>query len=268
MENNSLINMPLILVTQDQDSLAEQAELMQDLQVCGALQLNQPPSPLSPFIEYKNGILTLQMPSGLYLAVDFLEKKYHRTFTPSKDLLCRACGWHLGLKKIWDLTAGLAVDSILLAQAGFEVRALERNKSLIVLLRQAYRTYQTILSMSQQMSPSQKIQYRALNHTSFDWANSDKFLIQSHEEKSLPDVIYYDPMYPAKNKTALPSKEMQVLRELNGMNEEDPEIVINALRLNVKRVVVKRPLKADVLLEKPTFQLSSKLVRYDVYARN
>lgn len=266
MEDNSLVSLdssPLILVTQD--VLTDQVELLQDLNTYGAFQLHEPPSPLSPFIEYKNRILTLQLVSGLQLEIDFFEKNYHRTFTPSKDLLCRACGWHLGLRKIWDLTAGLAVDAILLAQAGFEVKALERNKNLVILLRQAQRTYQTTLSLSPQLSPSQKIQYKALKHTSFDWVESEEFLTRAHEEKLLPDVIYYDPMYPAKNKTALPSKEMQVLRELNGMNEEDPEIVQKALKLNVKRVVVKRPLKAKVILEKPTFQLSSKLVRYDVY---
>lgn len=266
MENNSIVSSPLILVTQE--SLADQVELLQDLQSYGAHQLAHPPSPLSPYIEYQDGTFSLHMISGLQLQVDFLKKKYHRTFTPSNDLLCRACGWHLGFRNIWDLTAGLAVDAVLLAQAGFEVRALERNRSLILLLRQALRAYRKVFTASPQLFISPKSQLnKELNNIYFDWAESSEFLGQDHDEKLLPDVVYYDPMYPTKNKTALPSKEMQVLRELNGMNEEDPEIVKKALHLNVKRVVIKRPLKANVILEKPTFQLSSKLVRYDVYAR-
>lgn len=286
MENNAIVNSSLILVSRESESLADQAEFQKDLQQYGALQIKEPPSPLAPFIEYKDNKLTLQMPSGLLLQVNFLDKKYQRVFSPSKDLLCRACGWHLGLRKVWDLTAGLGVDSILLAQAGLEVKALERNPSLALLLRQALRDYQSAF-LSQQQATHIASESLALNNNAiskakavlekvplnldkicFEWAEAQDFLTQSQNETLLPEVIYYDPMYPAKNKTALPSKEMQILRELNGMNEDNPEIVATALRLKIKRVVVKRPLKAKVILEKPTFQLSSKLVRYDVYVRN
>lgn len=288
MENNTLVKSSLILVSQELHSLTDltdQGELQKDLQHYGSLRLTEQPFPLVPFLEYKDSKLTLQMPSGLQLQVNFFDKKYHRVFTPSKDLLCRACGWHLGLRRVWDLTAGLGVDSILLAQAGFDVKALERNPSLALLLRQALRIYQSTFLLQQQSSNT-ALQNLALNETStsnaqvasgrvpsnldkvcFEWAEALDFLNQSQNETLLPEVIYYDPMYPAKNKTALPSKEMQILRELNGVNEDNPEIIATALNLKIKRVVVKRPLNAKVILEKPSFQLSSKLVRYDVYIR-
>jgi len=291
MENNHLGIAQIAFVSDEQLS----QDLIQDIEMFGYKKLISPP--LSQhFIQFQNGKLSLHTKSGLQLKIDFTEKKYHRSFNPSKDLLCRACGWHLGYRQIWDLTAGLAVDSILLVQAGFQVLALERNQNLVLLLRHALRDYQSstqfsvtasmnqtlqpmsfsptlvttsnlTLPKSEMLAPNSKTKddINSLTTIKFVWSEAESFLTQFRENEPLPEVIYYDPMYPAKNKTALPSKEMQILRELIGVNEEEPEIIQKALSLNVKRVVVKRPLKANVILEKPKFQLSSKLVRYDIY---
>lgn len=213
--------------------------------------------------------LILKLPSGLSLQVNFNDKRYHRQFSPGKDLLCRACGWHLGFRRIWDITAGLAVDSSMLAQAGFQVVALERNKYLALMLRHARQSllsYQKkSISESEREDKSVESSIHFLERITFVWVESKDFLSKENKDRLDPEVIYYDPMYPAKNKTALPSKEMQILREINGVNEEDVEILKKAMALGVKRVVVKRPLKAKPILEKPKFQLSSKLVRYDIY---
>jgi len=213
--------------------------------------------------------LILKLPSGLSLQINFSDKRYHRQFSPGKDLLCRACGWHLGFRRIWDITAGLAVDTSLLAQAGFHVVALERNKYLALMLRHARQRHlphqKGLISESEGQGKFAESSIHFLERITFLWAESKDFLSKENKDRLDPEVIYYDPMYPAKNKTALPGKEMQILRELNGVNEEDVEILKKAMALDVKRVVVKRPLKAKPILEKPKFQLSSKLVRYDIY---
>lgn len=198
----------------------------------------------SPYLSYIDGAWNLIMPSGLDLQIDFSSQKYNRIFSPSSDLLCRACGWHLGMRSIVDLTAGLGVDAVMLAQAGFNVKAIERNAYLSVLM---------ILNQDN-LSPSLKL--------SFYDGEAEGFMSSLAER---PEVIYYDPMYPGKKKSALPSKELQVLRELNGKDGEDVDLLKHALKIATKRVVVKRPLQALPIIDKPQSVVKGKLVRFDLY---
>ncbi|MEY4617537.1 MAG: hypothetical protein RJB66_2497 [Pseudomonadota bacterium] len=190
--------------------------------------------------------------AGLKISVNLADSKYQRAFQPSQELLCRACGWHLGMRDVLDLTAGLGVDSIMLAQAGYQVTAIERNPLLALLLRWAHRGIE--------QNEAKVFDYK--KRLCFNFGEAQSYL---HEASQLPSVIYYDPMYPAKKKAALPSKEMQVLREINGSNEESRELVELALKLGVKRLVVKRPHRAPPIRPHPTTEFSSKLVRFDVY---
>jgi 16S rRNA (guanine1516-N2)-methyltransferase len=261
MENNAIVRSKTLFISEDKIEKELQKDLV-DLGFERKTKIEPSVKEFLSWIEFKNKIMTLAVSSGLTLQINFSDKKYHRKFTPSTDLLCRACGWHLGYRKVWDLTAGLAVDSVLLAQAGFTVTAIERNPSLALLLREALRHFH-------KDNNDDPINLDASNsnfkNITFIWSESENFLNNNLNSEHLPDVVYYDPMYPSKNKTALPSKEMQILRELNGVNEESSSLLKKAIDLKVKRVVVKRPLKAHVILENPKFQLKSKLVRYDVY---
>ena len=78
-------------------------------------------------------------------------------------------------------------------------------------------------------------------------------------------VLYLDPMFPEKNKTALPRKEMQIFRGWVGADEDSAELLKLALQLPVDRIVVKRPLRAEPLLDKVTHSFEGKTVRYDLY---
>lgn len=210
-----------------------------------------------PYFSATEKGLTLNLPSGLDFHLDFLKINYRRKFSPSTDLLCRACGWHLGLRSVWDLTAGLGVDATMLAQAGFRVKAIEQNPYLFLLLKNATyeREKELILSGASKKS--------LLN---IEFGQSQNLIREEGVSKlEWPQVAYYDPMYPSKNKSALPSKEMQVLRELNGTDGEDPTLIRAALEMGISRVVVKRPIKAPVIIEKPNAQIKGKLIRYDLY---
>lgn len=191
----------------------------------------------------EGGASILVMPSGLSLGIDFRAPKYQRKFRPANELLCRACGWHLGLRSLWDLTAGLGVDSMMLAQAGFQVRAFERHPYLVFLLREAKK-------------------HAGIDTLMFELAESEAVLRSS---ESLPEVLYYDPMYPGAKKTALPSKEMQILRELNGTDGENVSLLTDALKAGVKRVVVKRSLRAAPIIPNPRAMMRGKLIRFDIY---
>ena len=81
-----------------------------------------------------------------------------------------------------------------------------------------------------------------------------------------PDVIYIDPMFPHSKKSALVKKEMRVLREVVGDDDDAAQLLLSALKCQVKRVVVKRsryaPAVGDVI---PNYQVLGKSSRYDIY---
>ena len=80
------------------------------------------------------------------------------------------------------------------------------------------------------------------------------------------DVVYLDPMYPDDGKTALPAKEMQVIRELTGGDGDADALLGPALVCARQRVVVKRPAKAPWLAErKPSLEFKGTQARFDVY---
>ena len=80
-----------------------------------------------------------------------------------------------------------------------------------------------------------------------------------------PDVVYLDPMFPTGRKAA-ERKPLRVLRRLVGDDADAGELLAAALRVAKRRVVVKRPLRADPLGAKPTATHRGKAARYDVYA--
>ena len=80
------------------------------------------------------------------------------------------------------------------------------------------------------------------------------------------DVVYLDPMYPHKQKSALVKKEMRVFQHLVGADLDADELLLPALQLAKKRVVVKRPDYAEFLCRKqPHFSRETKNHRFDIY---
>ncbi|TXH77678.1 MAG: 16S rRNA methyltransferase, partial [Thiothrix sp.] len=81
-----------------------------------------------------------------------------------------------------------------------------------------------------------------------------------------PDVIYLDPMFPERQKSALVQKEMRCLHEVVGEDTDSDALLTLARRIAKHRVTVKRPRLAPELAGlKPAFVISGKAVRYDVY---
>jgi 16S rRNA (guanine1516-N2)-methyltransferase len=213
------------------------------------------------FLSFENNQFVLKSEDGLSLVLSFLEDRRYRRIgpAPKKELISKACGWHLGCRTILDLTAGLAADSVFLTQAGFKVTSLERHHVLFLLLKFAQKT-------------------ATENQPNGIWKNLKFIAIESAEylktqltEENRPDVIYYDPMYPSSNKVALPNKEMQIFRRLLGENEADVDLLDLAILKTAKIVVIKRPIKALPLQtsthRSPTRSYVGKLVRFDVYSR-
>ncbi|MCK4706852.1 MAG: class I SAM-dependent methyltransferase, partial [Gammaproteobacteria bacterium] len=101
----------------------------------------------------------------------------------------------------------------------------------------------------------------------FDIHNQDAInFLKNIEKDQLPDIIYLDPMYPERKKSALVKKDMQILQHLLGKDENSEALLETALSYAKERVVVKRPVHAPCLTQtKPATSIHSKKTRYDIY---
>jgi len=191
------------------------------------------------------------------LCINFSDKKlnYRRQHTSLKqETLTRAAGLKAHTNPILlDATAGLGRDAFIIASFGFKIYLLERNPIIHALLDDALKR-----GLSDE-NISQIIQRMELIHT-----NSINFL---QEPTVKPDIIFIDPMFPARNKSALPQKSMQIFQEIIGKDSDEDQLLDQALACATRRVVVKRPRLAQPIIAKypPDFSLAGKSSRFDVY---
>ena len=193
------------------------------------------------------------------IQIDFINGKlgYRRQHGGGRN---QALGRAIGLKKgakpfVIDATAGLGKDAFVLTCLGCQVAMLERSPVLSALLYIG-------LQQAQQHTEIGKLVTTSLQliHTSAQRWLSQLTLPQ------FPDVIYLDPMYPLRRKSALVKKEMQVLKEMVGSDEDAPDLLQVALQKAKKRVVVERPKHASYLGEVvPSTHIHSQNTRYDIY---
>ena len=90
-------------------------------------------------------------------------------------------------------------------------------------------------------------------------------MLQDHARQTAWDVIYLDPMFSPRSKSALPNLPAQILRQLSQVTP--PTDIAASLELALEsaaKVVLKRPAKSPVL-GTPNYQLTGKMVRFDVY---
>lgn len=182
--------------------------------------------------------------------IDFVNDKvnYHKKKSGLKtELISRAVGSGRYGKKILDISAGLGIDAIFLSQMGYDVTAIERNQIIYDKLRQAWLELPEVAKLN----------------VRFFYAESIEYLQNVNDEF---DVIYFDPMFPEKKKSALSKKEMVIFRQLVGDDSDAAHVLESVLQnSNIKRVVVKRPIKSSWLFKKPNHQLMGKLIRFDIY---
>jgi len=167
----------------------------------------------------------------------------------------------IGLNKfdrptVIDASAGLARDAYVLATLGCQLTLIERSPVLYCMLSDG-------IARALQATDAQD---RAINNFTNLVYSSAQLYLQHMDPDSRPDVIYFDPMYPERKKSALVKKDMQILHRLIGSNEDESELLEVALQHAKRRVAVKRPINAEPLSgQKPTMAISSKKTRYDVY---
>ncbi|MFZ9889191.1 MAG: class I SAM-dependent methyltransferase [Myxococcota bacterium] len=154
--------------------------------------------------------------------------------------------------RVIDATAGLGVDSAVLAWLGCSVVAVEREPVLAVLWHQAMRQL-TLRSDAPQLV--------------FVSGRAEEVLSARRATDGPPDVIYLDPMFPPRSKTALVRKEMQLLQRLSSHPDDTERDALFAQAMSCARgrVVVKRPRTAPPLAPGVSFSLEGKTTRFDVY---
>ena len=150
-----------------------------------------------------------------------------------------------------DATAGLGEDSLLLAAAGFSVTMFEKDPVIAALLRDALE--------------------RAANEPQLAGIVARMTLVEGDSVAGLreldfsPDVVFLDPMFPERTKSAAVKKKFQLLHHLERPCDNEEELLDAALAAHPRKVVIKRPPKGPRLAgAKPSHSLAGKAVRYDV----
>lgn len=163
--------------------------------------------------------------------------------------LARAIGLSPGSHlQVLDATAGLGRDASVMAQIGCKVTMIERSPVMSFLLQQAW-----MKSAPQEIS----------SNVSIHCVDAREVFSKSSFHQ---DVIYLDPMYPHRDKSALVKKEMRIIRDLVGDDADSSELLYAALATGCKRVVVKRPRNAPPIVgPKPLRHIVGPNTRYDIY---
>ena len=191
--------------------------------------------------------------------VDFVEGAvaHRRLFGGGTgQMIAKAVGVQPGVRpQVLDATAGLGRDAFVLASLGCSMTLIERQPLVAALLEDGLMRAR----QSAEVAPI-AAQMRLLQGNAIE-------LLSAWTDEA-PQVIYLDPMFPHRDKSALVKKEMRLFRPLVGDDLDAPALLAAALALASHRVVVKRPRKAPCIEgAKPSYVLEGKSSRYDIYAK-
>lgn len=199
---------------------------------------------LEDYLVFKNNQLNFYSKELGVMSFDFdSDLRYHarQNYSVGKEPLAKALGLvgHAG-KTVWDTTCGTGKDSLLIGHFKAQLTAFERHPAVYLLLTDAKRRC-------------------PINFEIF-FGDASRLNLTNR-----PEVIYYDPMYPEKKKSALARKEMRIFKKVVGDDPDSKEFLEWALATATERVVVKRSLHAEPIKENPTACYKGKSTRYDMY---
>jgi len=190
------------------------------------------------------------------MRVDFTDSRLRyrlQHLQGTNELIAKA----VGLKKngptdVFDTTAGLGKESYLLAALGCQVTLFERHPEMGMLLKEGLENAKNDPEIAPIIARMRLIQGCAM--------------VYLREHPSItPSVIYCDPMFPAKTKSALVKKDMRYLQTVVGFDEDSEELVALGLARAAVRMVVKRPINSPWLIKKPDFAYKGRSHRFDIY---
>ena len=216
---------------------------------------NPPPSDTQFLLHVADNGLSLQQHSASApspIRIDFSTGKsaYRRG---QGELITKAIGLHKRKAlSVLDATAGLGRDAYVLATRGCQTTLIERHPLIHCLLEDAI---QRALEHPDTHDPASRL--KLIHGDAEDWLTRCETV----------DVVYLDPMYPQRQKSAKAKKEMQLFHALFAGNADSGDHLLKLAKQRAScRVVVKRPLKGVYLNdEKPDFQVTGRSTRFDVY---
>ena len=187
-----------------------------------------------------------------------------------------------------DATAGLGEDSFILAAAGFHVIMCEYNPVIAALLADALERAQNGPSISRG-GGADDLTGVSVEERKHGGRYSDSFETEQIESgireianrmelimgngidilaslEKRPDLIYLDPMFPAKQKSGISTKKLQLFQQLETPCAAEEELLKAAFEAGPQRIVVKRPIKGKPLAgRRPAHTIECRNVRYDCY---
>ena len=211
------------------------------------------------YASFENDRLFLTRDGKTKVFVDFAEgaNAHRQKFGGGKNqAIAKAVGLNKGMTpKVLDATAGMGKDAFVLASLGCDVTLVERQQPIYALLVDGFR--------------------RAAVSEHLPWFNERMSLQYNSSHKALEeaislnqhfDVVYLDPMFPHREKSAAVKKDMALFQTFVGMDTDADELLPLARKLAVKRVVVKRPDYAPFMQGlTPSSQIKTKKNRFDLY---
>jgi 16S rRNA (guanine1516-N2)-methyltransferase len=213
------------------------------------MQWMPPASPEDLVLAEHEGVLELRGPSdragtGIRVDLGAIDPRGVRRIP-----LVRAMGERV--RTVADATAGLLGDAWLLALAGLEVTAFERSPLVAALARDGLA--------------------RAARDPRVDPAALARIALREGDARgrlgdAAFDAVLVDPMFPPRRRaSALPGKELRVLRVAVGDDPDAGDLLVAARRSARLRTVVKRSDDAPELAPGPDVRIEGRTVRFDVY---
>ena len=177
-----------------------------------------------------------------------------------KEMLAKAVGLSgESSLNILDATCGLGGDAFIMASLGGNITMTERVAEVYALVKDA-------LKQAEEWGRDNDPELIAIiNRMHLINADAKEYMLTA-SPTCRPDVIYLDPMFPPRKKSAKVKKDMSVFHNLVGTDNDSHEMLPLALSCALKRVVVKRPRVAPTLSsKKANYSFKGKSNRYDVY---
>lgn len=176
--------------------------------------------------------------------IDNILKAHKETFfksSPYSEPIAKAIGLKAGREKpsVLDASGGLLGDSLLMLSLGLpNIHVRERHPLAAVLIQNALRFSKANIHF----------EHKSACELARDY-----------------DVIFFDPMYSDKKSKNVPKKEMVLFRQWVGSDPDASSVAIGLREKARNRLVIKRSIKAQPLIENPSLQFKGKSTRYDVY---
>jgi 16S rRNA (guanine1516-N2)-methyltransferase len=177
-----------------------------------------------------------------------------KSIRSSERLLAKAVGFKGRPLAVCDATAGLGRDAFVLACLGCTVTAVERSPVIAALLTDGLERAGADPAVAEIIARRLRL-----------LVGDARVLLPRLPENERPDVVYLDPMFPSRRKSAAVKKEMRICRLVAGDDADAGELLAIARTVARSRVVAKRPVRAPHLGGEPEITYRGTTIRYDVY---